>query len=298
MLDKLRREYAQLLTSGAQLLLVLVGIHQHSRNGWLACFSAIALVSVFAWLSSLYRLRAIRGNPISKIGSAAQGYVELLGQGRPFGDAPLLSALRRRPCLWYRYKIEKREFPQWNMKESGESSDSFILRDDTGECAVDPEHAEIFTMHCDRWHEEDCRYTEWKLIEHDQLFVAGHFRTIGGNTLEFDSHAELSALLAEWKKDMPALLARFDLDKDGVLDMNEWFLARQAAKREVEQAMREARAHPEINIVGRPPAGQFYLISNLPRNRLSRRYLIWAWAHLVIFFGSMGGLGWALRQGT
>jgi hypothetical protein len=81
MLDMLRREYAQLVTSGAQLLLVLIGIHQHSRNGWLSCFSAIALISVFAWLSSLYRLRAIRETPISKITSAAQGYVELIACG-------------------------------------------------------------------------------------------------------------------------------------------------------------------------------------------------------------------------
>ncbi len=117
--------------------------------------------------------------------------------------------------------------------DSGESDDSFILRDETGECVVDPEQAEIFTRHRDQWHDGDYRYTEWKLIEHDSLYVIGQFRTQGGSSLEFNTREELNALLAEWKKDMPALLKRFDLDNNGTLDMQEWMLARSAARREV-----------------------------------------------------------------
>ena len=105
----LRRSYAQLITSGAQLLLLFAGIHLESRSGWLASLATIAAISLFAWLSALNRLRAVRDTPTSKIASAAQGYVELIGHGEQFGDTQLLSGLRHLPCLWYRYKIERRD---------------------------------------------------------------------------------------------------------------------------------------------------------------------------------------------
>jgi hypothetical protein len=295
MLVTLRREYAHLVTSGAQLLLLLVGLKLASRNGWLICFSIMAAISILAWLSALNRLRMVRDTPTSKVASAAQGYVELVGRGHSFGD-PMLSKLSLLPCLWYRYRIEKHESEnKWKTMDSGESSDSFVLRDETGECVVDPEQAEILTRHRDQWRDGDYRYTEWKLIEHDSLYVIGAFRTQGGSSVEFDSRAELNALLAEWKKDMPSLHRRFDLDGNGTLDMQEWMLARSAAKREVAKMMRETRAQPEINIISRPRDGQLFLISNYSQEKLSRRYLLWSWAHLAIFFGALGGIGWVLQ---
>jgi hypothetical protein len=127
--------------------------------------------------------------------------------------------------------------------------------------------------------------------------VIGQFRTQNG-ALEFDSKAELNALLTEWKKDMPALHKRFDLNNDGALDMNEWLLARQAAKREVTRNMRVAHAQPDLNIMSRPHDGKLFLISNIASEKLSRRYLFWSWAHVVIFFGSLAGTSWLLQQTT
>ncbi len=121
MLVTLRREYAHLVTSGAQLLLLLVGLRLGSRNGWLICLAIMAAISILAWLSALNRLRAIRDTPTSKIASAAQGYVELTGRGHPFGE-PLLGKLSLLPCLWYRYKVERRESGnKWKSMDSGES---------------------------------------------------------------------------------------------------------------------------------------------------------------------------------
>jgi len=291
MLASLRRSYAQLITSGAQLLLLFVGFRLHTRSGWLYCLALMAIISVFAWLSSLNRLRAIRDTPTSKVASAAQGYVELAGLGEPFGEPPLLSRLRQLPCLWYRYKVERRTSKnKWVTEDSGESQDSFQLRDDSGLCVVDPEQAEITTQHRDRWHEGNHRYTEWKLIKNDNLYVLGEFRTQSG-MIESTSRADLGALLAEWKKDMPALHRRFDLDKDGELSMDEWLLARQAAKRELAINQQQAGALSDMHIIGMPRDGKLFLISNLNPEKLSRRYLIWAWVHLAIFFGSLGGIG-------
>jgi hypothetical protein len=173
-----------------------------------------------------------------------------------------------------------------------------MLRDETGECVIDPEQAEIITQHHEQWHQNDCRYTEWTLIQHDRLYVIGQFRTQGGSTLEFDTRAELDTLLTEWKKDMPALRRRFDLNNDGELDMNEWLLARQAARREVGKQKLEAQALSDTHIVSRPDDGKLFLISNLPPEKLFRRYLLWAWAHLVIFFCALGGIGWVLQHAT
>ncbi|HEX5364133.1 MAG TPA: hypothetical protein VFW59_07670 [Gallionella sp.] len=296
MLVRLRREYAQLITSGAQLLLLLVGAQLESRAGWLSTLSLMALVSFVAWLSALYRLRTIRDTPTSKVASAAQGYVELSGLGQPFGDAPLISQLRMLPCLWYRYKIEQhtRE-DKWKVIDSGESSDSFLLRDNSGDCIVDPEHAELITKHRDQWRDGDYRYTEWKLIKGDSLYVIGEFRTHSG-AIAFDDRKELIALLAEWKRDMPALHARFDLDRNGELDMQEWMLARQAAKREVAKMQRAAQALPDVHLIGPPRDGKLFLISNLTPERLARRYLFWSMAHLAIFFGALLGISWWLSH--
>jgi hypothetical protein len=295
MLVTLRREYAHLVTSGAQLLLLLIGVNLHTRNGWLFILSIMAAISMLAWLSALNRLRTIRDTPTSKIASAAQGYVELVGRGHSFGD-PLLSKLSALPCLWYRYRIERRESEnKWKTMDSGESDDIFILRDESGECVVDPEQAEILTRHRDQWHDLDYRYTEWKLIEHDSLYVIGQFRTQGGSSLDFNTREELNALLAEWKKDMPDLLKRFDLDNNGTLNMQEWMLARSAARREVARMMREEQEQPDINIISRPREDQLFLISNLDQRKLSRRYLLWSWAHLAIFFGALGGIGWVMQ---
>ncbi|HEY0665832.1 MAG TPA: GIDE domain-containing protein [Gallionella sp.] len=293
MLVRLRREYGQLVTSGGQLLLLLVGVKIGTRDGWLVCLAIMAGISLLAWLSALSRLRAVRDTPTSKIASAAQGYIELIGRGRQVKDAPLLSKFTALPCLWYRYTVKRRTANnKWETIDSGESQDCFLLRDETGVCLVDPDEAEIITKHRDQWQKDGYHYTEWKLIEQDYLYVIGQFRTQGGSNLEFDTRAELNALLAEWKKDKPALHARFDLDNNGELDMREWMLARSAARREVAKKLREAQAQPDIHIIGQPSDGKLFLISNITPDRLARRYLFWSMAHLAIFFGALAAIGW------
>jgi len=299
MLVKLRREYAHIVTSGAQFIFLIIGFRLNSHIGWLTCLSSISFVSVLAWLSALRNLRAIRDTPTSKISSAAQGYVELIGRGKIIKEAPLLSKFTSLPCLWYRYTVKKRDYnDQWKTVDHGESHDCFLLSDDTGLCLVDPEQAEIITKHRDQWEKEGYQYTEWKLIDQDHLYVIGQFRTQGGVNLEFDSRADLNALLADWKKNMPKLHTRFDLNNDGELDMREWMLARSAAKREVAKMIRNAQAQPDTHIIGQPHDGKLFLISNLMPKKLSSRYLLWSWAHLLSFSAAVGSIGWLQQNNT
>jgi hypothetical protein len=296
MLTTLRREYAQLITSGAQLLLLFVGFKLGTRTGWLWCLGTMSTVSLFAWYSVLHRLRAILNTPTSRIASAAQGYVELIGRGRS-GATPLISKLRVLPCLWYRWKVEQRNGKnEWSTLDKGESSDYFVLRDESGDCIVDPEQAEIITKHKDEWISGSYRYTEWKLIQNDYIYVIGEFKTVGGSNSGLTHDDLVKQVLSEWKMDNADLLKRFDLDNNGVLDMREWMLARSAAKREAEKRLIEVLAEPDTNFMLQPHDGRLFLISNLDQDKLALRYKLWAWAHVVIFFGALGGISWLLQE--
>jgi len=123
----LRREYSYVITSGTQLILLLVGLKLDSRGDWLTCLALIAIISVFAWLSALNRLRAIRDTPTSKVASAAQDYAELIGRGNLVKSSPLISKFTALPCLWYRYTVKhKNSNDQWETIERGESHDCFF----------------------------------------------------------------------------------------------------------------------------------------------------------------------------
>lgn len=293
----LRREYGQFITSGAQLLLLIAGAHFNSRPGWLLCLGLMATISLFAWMSALRRLRLIRDTPTSKIASAAQGYVELIGRGGQLSDPPWLSRLTLLPCLWYRYEIARKDADnKWRTEEQGESDDPFLLDDGSGRCVIDPTGAEILTRHKDTWQRDGRRYTEWKLLDADPLYAIGQFRTHGGSSVEAKLDDEVRDVLAEWKQNMPELHQRFDLDKNGELDMQEWMLARQAAKREAAKRLDAWRTQPDVNYLLQPRDGRMFLISNLPQDRLARRYAFWTWANLAMFFGALGGLGWVLTN--
>jgi len=293
MIVSLRREYGHFITSGTQLLLLLIGAKLESRTGWLVCVALMAVISLIAWLSTLRRRRVITDTPTSRIASAAQGYVELRGTGKPLDYPPLLSHLSTLPCLWYRYRVEEKSgSDKWHTTSSGESDVALILEDGSGRCLIDVDNAEILTRHKESWVKGGYRYTEWKLLINDPLYVLGDFRTIGGTTLELDANRDIGSLLADWKNDQRGLLKRFDLNADGAIDIKEWTLARQAARREVDKLHREARNEPDLHTLRCPGNGQLYLLSNLDPDKIARRYLWWAIFHLSVFFAALGALPW------
>ncbi|MDR2787439.1 MAG: E3 ubiquitin ligase family protein [Candidatus Accumulibacter sp.] len=295
MILNLRKSYGQFITSGFQLLFLIVGIKANSRAVWIVCLVLMAVLSLFAWYSTLRRRRAITDMPTSRIASAAQGYVELSGTGRPLDDSPLLSHLTQRPCLWYRWRVEEKNGRSWKTVDSGESQLSFLIDDGSGRCVVDVENAEILTRYGNTWRRGDHRYTEWNLLIDDRIYALGEFRTLGGGMVDLDARRDVSELLSAWKTDQPALLGRFDLDGNGELNEKEWGLARQAARREVSRMHREARDESGVHTLSRPRNGRYYLLSNIDPNRLARRYLLWSIFHLAVFLGALGEIPWALQ---
>ena len=293
-----RKSYAQFIASGAQLtqfILLYIGLKMGTRTSWLICLSLMVIISLFAWMSMLRRRRAITDTPISRIASAAQGYVGLLGTGRQLEGTPMRSHLTQRPCLWYRWEVKKKSGKKWIMVDSGESEFSFLIDDGSGHCAVDVEGAEILTRHKKTWRHGDYHYTEWELSTNDRIHAIGEFKTLSGGSVELDAPHDLKELLAEWKKDRAALLKRFDLDGNGEINEKEWELARQAARREVSKMHQEVRNAPDIHMMICPGNGRHYLLSNIDPNKLARRYLWWAIFHVTIFLAALGAIPWVLK---
>lgn len=290
----IKRIYMHVMLGGGQLALVFVGMQLQSRQGWAASLGLVAALSLLAWRSVYRRARAVEDTPTSNIASAAQGYVELLGEAQNIPGPPTLTRYSHTPCVWCRYLMEQRSGNKWSHGEQGETTASFLLADESGRCVVDPEGAEIVTMYKDMWIDGDYRYTEWKLLASDPLYVLGEFRTLSHEPSAADLTSDVSALLAEWKRDQPRLVERFDRNRDGKIDLDEWEQARTAARAAVAKNYCEMRDAPRLEGVGAPADGRMYLISNLLPERLAGRYRVWVVLHLAIFIAAVGGVGWNL----
>jgi hypothetical protein len=289
-LADLRQQYLDLLTSGINLFLIVIGFNQNSRAGWLLAFSLVGVTSLFAWMGNLRRHRMISDTPSSRIASAPQGYVEFFGTAMQFPGDQLASRINGRPCVWLRYHVERRTNDNdWEQVDRGVSDTTFLLDDGSGQCVIDPDHAEIVSAHKQVRERDGYRHTEYLLFPHDPLYAIGEHATLGGANTDLNLKQDINDLLAEWKRDKPTLLKRFDLNGDGQIDMREWELARRQAQREVEQQHRETRLRDGVHILRKPQDGRLFLISNLSPQRLARKYLIWAWIHLALIFSAAAG---------
>ncbi|MDR2219335.1 MAG: hypothetical protein LBE24_02005 [Methylobacillus sp.] len=303
MASGLRSRYVNLLTSGSHLLLLAIAFEINTRPVWTACFVLIALISFFAWTSNFRRAQAIADTPTSKIASAAQGYVELYGSARSNQD--LIHAEDNSfPCVWYRHATYGTQhtgltwrsswwlsaFLNWDLVDETVSETLFEINDGSGVCFIDPDDAEIITTHRRTWNDGDYRHVEEQLFASDHIYVLGEFHTVGGTHAQLGLKEDMIALLADWKRNTHQLMERFDLNKDGEIDLQEWELARREALREVQKIHNELHQAPGAHVMRKPASGQLYLISNLSPQQIKRKYLWWSWAHLIIFFAGLGGL--------
>jgi len=235
------------------------------RPAKLLSFPLLAALSCIGWMWLYRHYRVIHDTPTSRIASAAQGYVELVGRAAMLPGPPLLSRSGK-PCCWYSVQ-EFTRVPgtiNWLKHQRRSSTEPFLLADETGVCVILPEGAgHFFTLHEARRTEGDHGYHEWILLAGDALCAAGELTTVNHAAPELavtlthedvkvliaerrkernemlDSgraaaeHAAVGALIADWKTDPEGLGDRFDRDRDGTIDLKEWEHARMAARREV-----------------------------------------------------------------
>lgn len=291
MLVALRRDPLAFAVPAVQGCAGVVALLAESPAASATALAALAGFALLAWWRAAARGRLIADTPTSRIASAAQGYTELRGTGRPLGGDPLRSPMFGLPVLWYRLRTERRRGESWEHLDTVESDASFLLDDGSGECAVDPEGAEMLVTRKDVVDRGDDRLTQWCLIANDPIYALGEFATLGSVSPDFDIAEQVKSLLAEWKRDRAGLLSRFDLDCNGEIDLAEWSLARAAARREIERSQQQVLAAPEAHVMRKPADGRLYLISDLDPQQLARRHRWLSILQLVLFLGALAGAG-------
>jgi hypothetical protein len=272
------------------LVILGIAIQAESTELWPYALLAMSGVSFVAWIANYRRYRHIHDVPTSRVASAAQGYVELFGRTELLPGEPILSKLSRTPCCWYTYRVEEKGANnKWQTVDSGSSVEQFLLVDDTGQCVISPEGAEVLTHDRMHWEEFDRRHTEWLLRPKSVIYAIGEFSTTTAAAVAAgDERADIGALLAQWKADQRLLHERFDLDRDGRISMKEWELARLQARREVRALHAEVRSRSTegVHILRKPADGRLFLLANELPEKIGARYRNWSVAHFLVFLGA------------
>lgn len=285
---------------------------------WYAVLSALAVIACwFFAFRAIRRARLIEDVPTSKIRSAVQGYVELIGHAEAMEGPVIVAPLSGLSCVWYRYCVEERRQSgkqvRWHVVEKGVSDSLFLLRDETEHCCViDPEGAEVKVREVRRWSGQHARppagsikfsrqtgwlnlfsvgryrYTEWRLDEYDPLYVIGRFRTVGGGQSLRPLRDDVRELIAKWKQDAK-VLARFDANNDGRIDMAEWESLRKAAHQQALSDRLQEAETPAVHIVQKPDDGRPYLLSTANPEKMVRSYR-WMGRTLLTLAIVVGGI--------
>ncbi len=261
---------------------------------WTLVLAGFTLLAIKSALARLRQAHIIADIPTSRARSAAQGYVELQGTSRLLPGPPNIAPLTGQNCCWWTYRVQQkvvrrragRTEVSWKTISSGSSEEPFLLEDDTGTCVVDPWGAEVLTVARERWYGNlrqptpgmrrrryggDYRYAEQRLEIGGPLYVIGWFRTERDNPENTPVEEEVRELLAHWKRDQTSLLRRFDSNRDGLIDLEEWEIARHAALEEVKKARQQRAIKPGLNIIAHPPDRRPYLLAALPQPRIATR---------------------------
>ena len=278
------------LSGAIHFVIIAIAFQVESREVWPYALLAMSAVSFFAWVANYRRYRHIQDLPTSRVASAAQGYVEFFGRAELLPGKLLSSKLSRTPCCWYSFEIEEKDSDdKWKTVDSGSSIEHFLLVDDTGQCVISPEGAEVLTHDHKSWEEGSYRHHEWLLLPATPLYAIGEFSTTtAGAAAVGEERADMGALLAQWKANPKQLHERFDLDRDGKISLKEWELARLQARREVRtrQTEMQSRSAEGVHLLHKPRDGRLFLLANEMPDKIGSRYRFWSWVHLVIFLGT------------
>ncbi len=319
MLDSIKQQIIAADSVGIIILLVILAL----------CCSG-SLYGIFRFF---HRSRIIDDTPTSKIRSAHQGFVELEGEGRLMKGTPIVSPLSKRQCLWYSYKIEHkvREYDighdaadslsksNWETVQSEVSDNLFLLADDTGICVVDPDGAVITPSFSKTWYgsrnfdasdsmsgsaalslsaltgRNNYRYTEKRIDVGEDLYLLGRFKTIGGRREKLDKKGEVRDLLSHWKNKPDFLLARFDENGDGEIDLQEWQKVVSMAELEVEKSFGERLVQQEIHTVSKPiDSRRPFIISVESQESIANKYRWYSRGSMIGFFFGGVSFVWVL----
>lgn len=235
-----------------------------------------AILALWAALSAKRFRQYILDTPRSRIGSAAQGFVELQGKCEFYGDRATQGFLHGPPCVWHRYSIGGLQ------NRTGKSDLPFVIRDETGTCVVNPSGAKIISSGKRSWWEGGGYYRSHYIRHGAQLYVFGEMRTNGCSTSSYNERAELAGVLKTWKQDQPWLLEQFDADNNGELDADEWDSARARATEIARDKFEVKRVDRVENAIRKPSNGLPMLISDQHPDTLAKKFMVLGYFNLLV----------------
>ena len=247
-----------------------------------AMLALVAGLSFYGWIYNYKRARAIADIAPSSIVSAAQGYVELTGRSSVQKENLVVSPLSGAQCVWFSYKVHEKSGDDWQLVSEGISPYTIQINDGTDTCQVDADGAEVIGATLRTSYDGTYKNEESLLFGGINLYVLGEFSTVGGAGSALNLKDDVSELLTSWKRDKTSLHKRFDLNKDGEIDVREWELARREAVKEVQLQYREIRSSSGVHVMRAPRDKKLYLISTLSPQKLRSRFTLWVYFHLIV----------------
>ncbi|MBL1143015.1 MAG: hypothetical protein HND53_13380 [Proteobacteria bacterium] len=294
---------------------------------WSIILVIAAIAGFFLAFKNIQSKRIIEDTPTSKIRSAAQGYLELIGHGQLMEGQPVVSPLTGTTCTWYDFKVEEHrqsgKNSKWVTIRKGTSDELFLIKDETGQCIIDPEGARVTVANKSIWYGSSSnpmagpalakkkkgffsgivvgkryRYTEKLLHPGEILYAIGLYKTVGGAGAQFDVNADVREMVREWKADTEALMKKFDTNGDGELDLNEWQRVRDEAYKHVMEKHSEQKTMPPVHLMNKTnDRRRPFILSALPEDDLVHRLHIYSVLSITAFIicGSLSTLLISLR---
>ena len=257
-----------------------------------AASAGCSVLGFVLWHRALRMHRAMADVPTARLASAPQGYVELHGRARRLDEE--FSTVRPH-FLWQRVTKSTGgaswlPTPLRGAEISVEVTEvPFCFSDGKVTAVVLPEGADIVC----RIRQVEKRGRETTVTESihsgEPLYVLGYLASLDRVP---DLAAQAERIAADIRLD-PRERERFDTNRDGHLSVPELLeLHREAKDIALEQA---GAQQTQTHVIAAPPDGRQYLISTLPIDRLSGRFLGYAWFGLAC---GLGGIAAAVAGST
>ncbi len=264
--------------------------------------------SLFLYSTNCFRQRRkIQNTPTSKIRSAAQGYVEIIGRGESTARGPLTAPLTGEPCIWFTYNVADKQNIRksdgetelkWVTIEGNTSPELIVLIDGTGWLFIDPACAIVTPSVENEWYGNSprpdplnpipknqkgmirtvgsFRYREAYIRPGDSLYVIGQYITKPGIDSRFHEEDYISndvnEIIMQWKQEKDRLLQEFDANQDGTIGPNEWKKIREEAVLAVLNRRRESQLIPRFHMMTQTFDKHLpFIISTTPELELTKK---------------------------